>query len=375
VHVPSRNQSGQLPTDDGTTAGTGTLFVTAEDGSVSTADIEVRYALANFYDENYFGSQCFPVPHLLTNSDNQSGGYVFRYGDALFHQIVGQTFYGFTAARSAFERALSTWRCEVGVNFSVDRSIPGIVPNATDQINTVSFIQSNQTPTQGTLIQAITYQKPDPNLCSNAINHAPIVDIDIAINQFGNFYFGTGTPPAGQVDFETLCLHELGHAIGLQHTNAGTFPFKDVMFPSLPPGFNSVDRDLSNNDIEGGLRAVQIGQTGDNDCFPPPMLFLTDECDITNVVDAATPDLRFEVYPNPFTEHLAIKVNLTTPSSLSIWVQDHFGRVIYQEEWPSLAPGEHMLPLDTRSLNISSGLYVLHVIAESKSCVFNLVKK
>jgi hypothetical protein len=57
--------------------------------------------------------------------------------------------------------------------------------------------------------------------------------IRIALNFAKPWYYGTAAaPPAGGVDFETAVMHELGHAIGLDHNpDPG-----DTMNAVLPPG-------------------------------------------------------------------------------------------------------------------------------------------
>jgi hypothetical protein len=373
VHVPSRNQSGPDIDSDSRTAGSGVLLVTAEDGSQANASLTVRYALANFYDLDFFGSQCFPVPHLLTNSDFTSGGYVFRYGDGVFHQLTGQTFFGSSNAQAAFERALTTWRCNTGVNFNVDRVLPGIgISDPNDNVNLATF---QPLPT-GLVNQAITRQEVDAFSCSGSINKAPVVDIDLAFDDDFNWYFGTGTPAAQQADFESICLHELGHAMGLEHTNSGQFPFKDVMYPVVQGGFNSVDRDLSQNDIEGGLRVAELGQLGDPNCSPPPMqLIPLNECDITNSISSTPPRLEIEAYPNPFTRDLTIVVILSLASQISVIIQDELSRQVYHESIPLHPAGTHNLTLKESFQDLSRGVYFLHLRAESGIGVFKLIKE
>jgi hypothetical protein len=46
-------------------------------------------------------------------------------------------------------------------------------------------------------------------------------DADITLNAdriaAGNYYYGTGTPPTGQYDYQSLLTHELGHVAGFNH--------------------------------------------------------------------------------------------------------------------------------------------------------------
>ena len=45
-----------------------------------------------------------------------------------------------------------------------------------------------------------------------------VSDGSITFNSNFNFYYGTGAVPAGQIDFETVAMHELGHLLGFFST-------------------------------------------------------------------------------------------------------------------------------------------------------------
>lgn len=46
-------------------------------------------------------------------------------------------------------------------------------------------------------------------------------DADIVINSdkiaANSFYYGTGTPPDNQIDYESVVVHEFGHVVGFEH--------------------------------------------------------------------------------------------------------------------------------------------------------------
>ena len=91
---------------------------------------------------------------------------------------------------------------------------------------TVSFSTSDCTLPAGTL--GITYTSY--TLCSGS----PVIfdGADIIFNANASFYFGDGTTPANTFDFESVVLHELGHAFGEGHNSETT----DIMYPVLTSG-------------------------------------------------------------------------------------------------------------------------------------------
>jgi Matrixin len=77
---------------------------------------------------------------------------------------------------------------------------------------------------------------------------AATVECDMRFSNGFNWYTGTGTPPANQVDWWSVAIHEMGHCLGLDHEPRITDP-KSVMYPSLAAG--EVRRTLTPDDIAG----------------------------------------------------------------------------------------------------------------------------
>lgn len=155
---------------------------------------------------------------------NSKGGYTFT----LNNNVNGNV-----SAKSAFMRALTQWECATGVHVDIDNNTTSIgCSNQTDNINTISFASSSCPLPAGVL--GITYSYYA--VCSNAI--APD-GIDMLFNPNVNFNFNTGNPASNQYDFESMVLHELGHAFGQGHHAHGD----EVMYPSLTNG--AVKRTLS----------------------------------------------------------------------------------------------------------------------------------
>lgn len=74
-----------------------------------------------------------------------------------------------------------------------------------------------------------------------------IINSDIHFN-YANFTFATtDTFPGWQFDLESVALHEMGHFLGLSHSENP----EDVMYPSIASGIKK--RSLSSGDIEAVL--------------------------------------------------------------------------------------------------------------------------
>lgn len=118
----------------------------------------------------------------------------------------------FAQSSDAIKKAFNTWQGIPGhtMRFTFAGTKTGAVASTTDQQNVVVWIEKNWP--DSSFILAVTktsflLQDP-PNL----------VDADIVVNGV-NFQWTTNSPtPAGKVDIEATIQHEIGHMIGLQHS-------------------------------------------------------------------------------------------------------------------------------------------------------------
>jgi len=150
-------------------------------------------------------------------------------------------------ARNAIRRAFNTWAAAgVGLSFTE------VAGNANPDI----FVEWRQA------------ADPDFSMVGNTLAHADYPPgCTFVVNP------PNGTPPtpvhfddqehtwvdgavAGGFDIETIALHEVGHCLGLQHTNVSG----SVMWPSIPS--NTTLRTLQSDDLTG-IRALYPG-------FRPP---------------------------------------------------------------------------------------------------------
>ncbi|HEX2533029.1 MAG TPA: matrixin family metalloprotease, partial [Chitinophagaceae bacterium] len=232
-------------------AGTGNIVVNGS--QMSASPLTIRYAIQSVEDTFYL----FPEPmrqmlHLL-DMDGQ-GGYTFQYHTNMTSNA---------AAMAAFDRAVFNWRCNTGVNFSTNAD--GVnLPAARDGQNVVLFENPDD---PNALAEAIVSWTGQATASCNQQNTVMYVsDIDIRFRPIPvagyTWEFGAAAPSGTEFDFESVALHEVGHAHGLGHVIApGT-----VMHYALSNGATA--RTLGPNDIAGGLAMMQFSTTPL--CFTPP---------------------------------------------------------------------------------------------------------
>ncbi|HRH67823.1 MAG TPA: IPT/TIG domain-containing protein, partial [Bacteroidia bacterium] len=196
VWVPSSSLS------NGPSAGTGTIRVTNSDPATVTSagtltitysHINVEYNNTGFYSE-----------HI---NDNATGGYTFQMESARFATNA--------PAVAAFTRAMNTWTCntnirwDIGANTAIDTVLA-------DGINVVRFDIGPSLPA-GVLGRATSRLS---GCVGGADTVWTVTEIDVIYDGAAAGFawqYGPAVAGAGQVDFESVSVHELGHAHQLQH--------------------------------------------------------------------------------------------------------------------------------------------------------------
>ncbi|MBC5993946.1 T9SS type A sorting domain-containing protein [Pontibacter cellulosilyticus] len=241
VRIPSRGK-------DGGTAGSGEIRVTAADGSsiISATQIIIEFAVLNV---------ALTQPNLRTfepllQNKNGKGGYTVRYAPSMQNR---------SAAREGFERALNTWTCATNVNWDVG-SPTTIEAAKDDEISVIRFAQGSTFGQEGVLASTLSYW--EGYRCGTDTVFW-LSEFDMAINSNITWQYGPGGPTGNQYDFETVILHELGHAHQLGHV---ILP-RAVMHYAVE--VRALVRDLSDADIRGGNR-VMARSTVPFSCNVPP---------------------------------------------------------------------------------------------------------
>jgi len=193
VRVPSLASNGHP-------AGTGSLGVTTSDGTAATTAtaLTIVYALTNVDDTA--GTIADRPNHVATNA---TGGLTFR---------LGPNFRSNAAAVAAWQRALGQWRCATGINWDLGADAPANTI-ASDNVNAVAF-------DDGTLPARVLGRTTSYYLgCYNQQGEVVfyVSEVDQQFSTSLPFQFGPARPGSGQYDFESVAVHELGHAQQLTH--------------------------------------------------------------------------------------------------------------------------------------------------------------
>ncbi len=232
-------------------AGTGTIRV---NGKTSSQVLTINYAhesVNNLF--NGFTDSTRQRYYLRNIVD--TAGYIFKYN----------TTSGFstnTAAIAAFERAMNTWRCKTGINWLVN----GITQkgNASDKENVVEFDGTLPAGTLGTTTYRLSASSNKDCNKENTVWFLAEVDMRFApVPATGyTWQFGPQQPTNRQYDFESVTLHELGHAHGLAHRIAQG----QTMNYSISNGV--AIRTPSDVELNGALNKMSYSTVPT--CFNPP---------------------------------------------------------------------------------------------------------
>lgn len=196
----------------------GKIRVTNNAGSVTTSFQKVEVS----YNKKLYDGK--PIRVRSKNSAGEIPFYVER-------ELIND------GALPAIKNALEMWNCTTGSNFTY----AGIVENICREYDEINVICYDATvPTFNLAITKVVSRN-----CS-ATNVADQIDADITFNPSMNWGFNDNLA-SGQFHFESVLMHELGHAFMLSHVVNEA----DVMYPSLRNGLIKID--LTNNDINGGL--------------------------------------------------------------------------------------------------------------------------
>ncbi|WP_299706640.1 T9SS type A sorting domain-containing protein [uncultured Pontibacter sp.] len=197
VRVPSFTQAGG-------TAGTGRIRVTADGVSTQSAGtLVIEFAYSNVVAEG--GNT--PVQPVLIDM-NRSGGYTLQFAPSMQSRA---------AAQEGFRRAVNKWVCTTNVNWEI--GAPTTIENAVDDNRSVIRFASSSVTGDNVLARTISRYR------GCAIEYADgrrdtifwLTEFDMEINNGITWQFGPGAPTGNQFDFETVILHELGHAHQLGH--------------------------------------------------------------------------------------------------------------------------------------------------------------
>lgn len=234
-----------------TGAGSGTFRVTNNLGEQTLSGMSLT---VNYNETNVNSGGTYYQPDLV--NDNGTAGYTWAYNT---------TFNGNAPAVAAWERALQTWRCGTFVNFNRSGTT-AISCQALDGSNIVTFDGACALPA-GVLGISYSYY----SACGGGTWYVSENDLKFRTNGTGgiNWNYGPAATAGGLFDFESVCLHELGHSHQLGHT------ILPVTVMNYAVGPNTDRRTLTPASETAGGNDIMSRSVINNACGPTAMVALT----------------------------------------------------------------------------------------------------
>ena len=330
----------QITVEIPTKAGTGDFQVVTSAGVTITSntDLTVFYSQINLSNT----TTAFTAQHIDSNG---LGGYTWQ---------MHTEFAANTGANTAFSRAFDSWACTTGINWELG-SETTVDVIADDGINVIRFDNGTELP-QSILGRSTTRFTACNSPSSPGGIGVIVEELDIVFNDVftGNlsafsWQFGPDTASGLEIDFESVALHELGHAHLLAHIiNPG-----QVMHYSFVNGQNS--RNLGSSDLNG---AADIMDRNLNESLCASNVMTASNCSTLSANDWTLLD-KLLIFPNPATTNLTIS-NASNIQLDKAAIYDVSGRLVLSK---TLKTNLNNLELST----LQSGVYFIEITSNNSA--------
>lgn len=258
-----------------TRAATGKIAVVNSTGSSTSSSSVLNVVYSVFCVDFNLGGVITPTEARLMNT-NVSGGYSLLYCTNTAGNGVDLNS---APEKETFQRALTTWKETVGINFSEAGTTTVQTVNPNDANNIIMFDNTNKGSTYGSPLAAgvlaTTYS--GFSTCGAGFSGQKTgFDMVIRNNKVSlgstTFTVGPCFPANNDIDLEMVILHELGHAVDLAHINDS---YEGSFIPNLNPSklmhyavVNYVDRrSLDYSAFTGGRYCAKMENNNYGNCI------------------------------------------------------------------------------------------------------------
>lgn len=331
--------------------GTGNIRVIDANGAsaVSSAVLTIISAQTNVVTET---AGVFQIQHY---DDNSSGGYTLEMENRFFNDSDNP------GAKADFQKALENWRCETKINWVISDS-PSQETTREEPGNIVAFdnVAGIEVLPAGNL--ATTFSSFTGRFCPNGIIWY-VTSVDILFNRDVNWHFGSGAIQGNQVDFESIALHELGHAHQLGHV---IDPGNLMHFTAFAG--TTANRVLDQNSIDAA-NDVQVRSTTNQICGNNASLMTnySGTCTLNNEEELLNNSVV--VYPNPTKDLFFIK-NQSLTQLNRVVLYDLSGRQVLDYKLTNITKVEAV-----NIQGIAKGVYILNIESNDSIITSKLVLK
>lgn len=232
-------------------AGTGQIDVA---GTLSSSPITIGFTHASINSSFATFSELTRQRYYFRNK-NGTGGYTFSLNST-------SGFSGNLPAVTALQNAMTTWTCNTGMNWDLGTTTSSAF--ALDNINVVLFDATLPAGVLGRLTNRYNGGATGACLGMNTIWWLNEIDLQMKPNPPAAGYtwqYGPSAPSLSEYDFESVLLHELGHAHGLGHRIAPGQTMNYTLFNGV------TSRTLDTAEINGAAEKMNYSKLPT--CFDP----------------------------------------------------------------------------------------------------------
>ena len=270
------------------TAGTGTIQIyDAQNNFLDEAPITIKWSLKPIFSK-YKNFQESTRQTINFTNYNGEGGYTLHYNSSTGLSSNAD-------AVAAFERAMEMWQCSTGINWIISPTST-VNESLNDDESVIMF--SPDVPAGVVAMTSSRYKASGSTKCDLMNTTWYLKEFDMEFAHPDNMITGLSwsysqNPPAyNEFDFETISLHELGHAHGLGHINDSN----SAMYFSIENGI--LKRNLEKNELEAG--AYQMALSKEDNCITSkqPMEVHSSFCGVDHQqnIDQQVPKIGIKIY-------------------------------------------------------------------------------